>query len=616
MGHVFKIWRGGDEAESKEVARVNAWAQLDWFLCSHYHYSAYFPPTLHHRSVYSKRRIAPPKTKVGTNPFTSPASKKILLRMTSSDTNHSFPALRSFPNALLIKLGMGSPARSNTLQDDGVLKKGSERSPLSIRPGPSRGSINLMAMSPPNITITSSPPSQLFGLEPENIENSRLKSKNTKRVSIKETDSKTASALSALFPGRSPGNSKKLSPLGRRLSRRHTPLLMREDMSSVPEELQSPSPPGGIPTTKLAHGSPPRNRSIVPKLSPKKEPMSPLHPPRRQSRAISDHNYGNDFTLTPVILYNSSTGHYIHPMSASDQHYHQSPHWSGQVRVNPFSPIPEQYLRPPPTSTRSVSRGSFRKPGYYKLIDLKPPALPASLPAESKLQEPRKKTRLNPIRSTSASADSAPCGVPSFDNGQDFLSEISPTDVAQANNAFDTKMSGHKRKSEDLLRKPPPQSLESDDWQNDGNKFMRIKQGRYLDDFQEVKFLGSGSFGSVNACLSRLDGCTYAIKIITPAGQSKNCNDNTWDEQAGIGGADYLYGGRKMMSNQCAIPPNPRGSPSRRRKSKSRINIDGSDMADNCRDLGELQGSGHWNEGALRRMLREVSVNWIHIVAF
>ena len=118
-------------------------------------------------------------------------------------------------------------------------------------------------------------------------------------------------------------------------------------------------------------------------------------------------------------------------------------------------------------------------------------------------------------------------------------------------------------------------------------------------------------------CLSRLDGCTYAIKIITPAGQSKNCNDNTWDEQAGVGGADYLYGGRKMMSNQCAIPPNPRGSPSRRRKSKSRINIDGSDMADNCRDLGELQGSGHWNEGALRRMLREVSVNnWIHIVAF
>ena len=31
---MFKIWRGGNEAESKEVARVNAWAQLDWFLVS------------------------------------------------------------------------------------------------------------------------------------------------------------------------------------------------------------------------------------------------------------------------------------------------------------------------------------------------------------------------------------------------------------------------------------------------------------------------------------------------------------------------------------------------------------------------------------------------------
>ncbi|EED90599.1 hypothetical protein THAPSDRAFT_263366, partial [Thalassiosira pseudonana CCMP1335] len=35
---------------------------------------------------------------------------------------------------------------------------------------------------------------------------------------------------------------------------------------------------------------------------------------------------------------------------------------------------------------------------------------------------------------------------------------------------------------------------------------------RYLEDFEEVSHLGSGSFGSVNACLSRLDGCMYAVK--------------------------------------------------------------------------------------------------------
>jgi hypothetical protein len=514
---------------------------------------------------------------------------------------------------------MGSPTRNDMPQDKSVLKKGNERSPLSRRRSPRRGPMSPMSMSPPNITIALSPSSQqrvLFGLEPENIENSKSKSKNTKRVSIKETDARTSSVLSALFSGRSPGTSKTISSSGRRLSRRQTPLLTREDMSSVPEELQSSSPSGDVSTIKLPHGSSPRKQSNVPKLAPKKEPISPLHPPRRQSRPISDPNYANDFTLTPTILYNSSEGHYIHPMSAGGRHYHQSPHWSGQVRVNPFSPIPEQYLRPPPTSTRSVSRGSFRNPGYYKLINLEPPTLPTSLPAESKLQEPRKKTRLIPIRSTAAAADSAPSGVPTFNSEQDFFSEISPTDVAHANDAFDSMMSGNKRKAEDLLTNPPPQSLDSDEWQNDSNERKRIKRGRYLDEFQEVKFLGSGSFGSVNACLSRLDGCMYAIKKITPTGQIKNCNDSAWEEQAGIGGVDDLYGGRKLTSNQCAVPPNPRGSPSRRRKSKSRINIDGSVVADDCRDLGELQGSGLWNDGALRRMLREVSVNKMQIAAF
>ena len=492
-------------------------------------------------------------------------------------------------------------------QDKRIMKTGNDRPPLSIRrsPRPRPGSMSPipMSMSPPNIAMTLSPSSQrvLFGLEPENIENSKSK----KRVSIKENDANTSStSLSALFPGCSPGATKKLSPLlGRRLSRRHTPLLMREGMPSSPEELSPPS--GGIPTTKLVNASPSRKQaSLVPKLSPKKEPSSPLHPPRRQSRAISVPSYANDFTLTPTILYNGSTGHYIQPTSTIDQqHYHQSPHWSGQVRVNPFSPIPEQYLRPPPTSTRSESRRSFRNPGFYKLVNLEPPTLPASLPAGSNPREQRKKTRPIEIRSTSV-----------VNNDQDFFNEISPTDVAQVNNAFDS-IPGNKRKAEDFLTKPPPQSLDSDDLRNDEMKRMRVNRGRYLDDFQEVKFLGSGSFGSVNACLSRLDGCMYAIKTITPAGQIKSCKDNTWDEQSGIGEADYIYGGRKVMSNLCAVPPNPRGSPSRRRKSRSRIHVDQSDVADDRRDLEELEGSSHWNDGALRRMLREVCVDKKYNVA-
>uniref|UniRef100_A0A7S1YQJ0 Protein kinase domain-containing protein n=1 Tax=Ditylum brightwellii TaxID=49249 RepID=A0A7S1YQJ0_9STRA len=37
---------------------------------------------------------------------------------------------------------------------------------------------------------------------------------------------------------------------------------------------------------------------------------------------------------------------------------------------------------------------------------------------------------------------------------------------------------------------------------------------RFHDDFQEVGILGTGSFGSVYKCISRLDGCLYAVKVV------------------------------------------------------------------------------------------------------
>ena len=77
-----------------------------------------------------------------------------------------------------------------------------------------------------------------------------------------------------------------------------------------------------------------------------------------------------------------------------------------------------------------------------------------------------------------------------------------------------------------------------------------------------------------------------------------------------------------MMSNQCGIPPTPRRdvftSPLRRKKAMSRFGIMEDESADggmtneddDCGgyDLGVLEGSSHWNDGALRRMLREVSL--------
>jgi len=292
--------------------------------------------------------------------------------------------------------------------------------------------------------------------------------------------------------------------------------------------------------------------------------------------------------------------------------------------------VPEQYLHhPPPTSTKSVSRASRKqqRPGFYKWMNLE---LPSTLPEEEenasdkldKLLEPRKKKArlLDPIASFAMSSQ--------FDDDRDLFNEISPTDVTT--HVLDTKTTcGNKRKAQD---RAPPQSIMDNttdaSWQNHGNnnksnKQMRINSscGRYLTDFQEVQFLGAGSFGSVNACLSRLDGCMYAVKSISPTGQAKK--GTLENNAAGItggrpmeGGANYLYGGRKMMSNQCAIPPTPRlsvpSSPLRRKKTMSRFslkNTDGSsELAEDdcCGDLGVLEGSSHWNDGALRRMLREV----------
>ena len=367
--------------------------------------------------------------------------------------------------------------------------------------------------------------------------------------------------------------------------------------------------------------------------------MSPLHPPRRSSlrshksnTSSSNSDQFKDFTMTPTILYNNNNI-YQHPLSAGgNRHYHQSPHWSGQVRVNPFSPIPEQYLRPPPTSAQSVPYKSRKQrnyhPGFYnKLINLDSPTLQLGTTTTSNEQqtslateEPqKKKARLNPSpakKRSSLKTSSFP--QLKLGNTEDMLDDdISPNDAMQVNDLFgsSTKLSGSKRRVSFNKRViPQPQSMKEDESdmreEAPSNKRMCIKRrGRYLNDFEEVQFLGAGSFGSVNACLSRLDGCMYAVKSISPTGQTKTPGTaNSGGSQADIeSGTSYLYGGRKMMSSsQCAVPPTPRSDLCPVKKTKSRTigcsNLDD----DNTNDFGMLEGSTHWNDGTLRRMLREV----------
>ncbi|KAL9186293.1 hypothetical protein ACHAXT_005531 [Thalassiosira profunda] len=472
--------------------------------------------------------------------------------------------------------------------------------------------------SPPtNPTNRSTPPSQRkLCFERENVENDNdtPRKKKCKKGQRKGKDGQSASdAFPALCPDvsstkdTSPSrkSSRKSILLGPKLRPRPTDAREQRRASfklseDTPMLLSSQSPSKKSP--EKANPS-----------SPQKDVASPLQPP---SNLRSSNDLFHDFALTPRTLYDDpQQGHYKNrtltaPMSVGSQHYHQSPHWSGQVRVNPFSPVPEQYLRPPPTSTMSATRGDAkrRRPGFYKLIDLDP---------SSDLQlEPRKKARIvypaHLTRSTSRAVSAAIPRLEEFDDcGQLFEGkEISPTDIMQTSPAFETKASG-KRKADDMNLKPPPQCRSPEaSWPEHNNKRQRINRGRYLNDFQEVQFLGAGSFGSVNACLSRLDGCTYAIKSISPTGQiAKSKGNSDVGGLTGMDGAGYLYGGRQMKSNQCAMPPTPGrpapNLPPLRRKSVSRLGNEGMD-ADGCYDVGAMEGSSHWNDGALRRVLREV----------
>jgi hypothetical protein len=158
----------------------------------------------------------------------------------------------------------------------------------------------------------------------------------------------------------------------------------------------------------------------------------------------------------------------------------------------------------------------------------------------------------------------------------------SPTDVVEG--TFDIKSSG-KRKSD--IAFGLPQSVNEE--HEPPKKEMKSSQSRYLNDFEQIRHLGSGSFGSVNACLSRLDGCMYAIKSLSPHGIRRS-------NIHGYGSAKPMYGGRKDSISLPRIPPTPR----RDARQSSNLSID---RKQNVID----EGTRHWTDAALKRMLREVS---------
>ena len=193
----------------------------------------------------------------------------------------------------------------------------------------------------------------------DSISSKKKKRSSLAKAAAKDKTNDTNAALSDLIPESSPSGSCKSLLIGPRFDTFSNSLSPPSDKSS-----------------KLSASS----SSTTANKKEEGNKMSPLHhPPRRSSLRSHKSNTSSgssdqfkDFTMTPTILYNNNNNIYHHPFSAGgNQHYHQSPHWSGHVRVNPFSPIPEQYLRPPPTSAQSVPYKSRKQqrsnyhPGFY-----------------------------------------------------------------------------------------------------------------------------------------------------------------------------------------------------------------------------------------------------------
>lgn len=312
------------------------------------------------------------------------------------------------------------------------------------------------------------------------------------------------------------------------------------------------------------------------------EPKSILHSRRYSYRHLtagsSSSNDSSSCTMTPTVMFSTEVDHQQIQNSSKrqEQQFHQSPHWTGKVRINPFSPVPPKYLEPP-SSTKSLPHMN----SYFGLPVLSSKSL-SPLQLTSKHSGARRSRRLKPKGGTFP---------PILDDN------VSPTDVTE--DPFGVEPSG-KRKSETVLGLP--QSVNEDI--EPPHKQIKLSRSRYLSDFEEVRHLGSGSFGSVNACLSRLDGCMYAIKSVSPQGIERSSLSG-YSSRFDSGG---LYGRSKNSSSDLPpVPPTPRRDVSltpMRKKWFSHTAASGDTEDDSG---GMASGTKHWTDTALKRMLREVS---------
>lgn len=104
-----------------------------------------------------------------------------------------------------------------------------------------------------------------------------------------------------------------------------------------------------------------------------------------------------------------------------------------------------------------------------------------------------------------------------------FLCLVDEGHFSESFDALDNESLQKQRSSslvnEEVTHSLPPNGLENGNissFERNSRRFENfLKLSRYTRDFEELGVLGSGSFGKVYKCRSRMDGCVYAVKLIS-----------------------------------------------------------------------------------------------------